>query len=109
MAVAVPARLSVMQLRERLRRVGALSERQQTRLAHGGCLLLALLLRAPHLSTPLDIDEGGIAYIAQRWPGGYGSLYGSYWPARAGDHSSGNDLVHSARPAPGRETGAVPR
>jgi Dolichyl-phosphate-mannose-protein mannosyltransferase len=42
-------------------------------------VLLALLLRAPYASAPLGLDEGGIAYIAERWPGGHGSLYGSYW------------------------------
>jgi hypothetical protein len=41
--------------------------------------VLAVLLRAPYLSTPLGRDEGGIAYIARSWPAGHGSLYGSYW------------------------------
>jgi len=50
--------------------------------ALGGCLLLALVLRAPYLSTPLGRDEGGLSYIAQHWPGGHGSLYGSYWVHR---------------------------
>lgn len=54
-------------------------ERQRSRYALGGCLLLALALRAPYLSTPLGIDEGGVAYIAQGWPSGDGSLYGAYW------------------------------
>jgi hypothetical protein len=45
----------------------------------GGCVVLALVLRAPYLWTPLGRDEGGIAYIARNWPGGHGSLYGSYW------------------------------
>ena len=38
-----------------------------------------MLLRAPYLPAPLGVDEGGVAYIAQHWPGGHGSLYGSYW------------------------------
>ena len=47
--------------------------------ALGGCLLLALALRAPYLSTSLGKDEGGVAFIARNWPSGHGSLYGSYW------------------------------
>jgi 4-amino-4-deoxy-L-arabinose transferase-like glycosyltransferase len=45
----------------------------------GGCLLLALVLRAPYFSTALGRDEGGVAFIARSWPSGHGSLYGSYW------------------------------
>jgi hypothetical protein len=60
----------------------ARSERLRTWWALGGCLLLALVLRVPYLSTPLGRDEGGLAYIAQHWPGGHGSLYGSYWVDR---------------------------
>jgi len=63
-------------------RLGARSERLRTWWALGGCLLLALLLRVPHLSTPLGRDEGGLSYIAQHWPGGDGSLYGAYWVDR---------------------------
>src|SRR4051812_45973223 len=77
MAVAGPP--PHVQVRAPSERPAALSERQRTWSALGGCLLLALLLRAPYLSAPLGRDEGGIAYIAQRWPGGHGSLYGSYW------------------------------
>src|SRR3954470_3510170 len=77
--VAVAALASRAHLAVRLRRVGALSDRRRTRWGLGGCLLLALLLRAPYASAPLGLDEGGIAYIAQRWTGGHGSLYGSYW------------------------------
>jgi hypothetical protein len=47
--------------------------------ALGGCLLLALALRAPYLSTSLGRDEGGVAFIARNWPSGHGSLYGAYW------------------------------
>ena len=93
MAVAAPARLSAMQLRERLGRVGALSERQRTRLPLGACLPLALLLRAPYLSTPLGIDEGEIAYSAQFC--GH-PIYLRNRPA-------------SPRPTPGREAGAITR
>jgi len=70
---------STVALRARLNPFGALPERQRTWWALGGCLLLALVLRAPYLSTPLGTDEGGIAYIARNWPGGHGSLYGAYW------------------------------
>jgi 4-amino-4-deoxy-L-arabinose transferase-like glycosyltransferase len=41
--------------------------------------VLAVILRAPYLWTPLGRDEGGVAYIARNWPAGHGSLYGSYW------------------------------
>lgn len=44
-----------------------------------GCVLLAVALRAPYFGVPLGVDEGGIAYIAQAWPGGHASLYGAYW------------------------------
>ena len=60
----------------------ARSERLRPWWALGGCLLLALVLRVPYLSTPLGRDEGGLAYIAQHWPGSHGSLYGSYWVDR---------------------------
>src|SRR3954454_19107162 len=71
----VPAAAQVSRLRAR-------SERARTWWALGGCLILALLLRVPYLSTPLGRDEGGLSYIAQHWPGGHGSLYGSYWVDR---------------------------
>ena len=63
-------------------RFGARSDRVRDWWALGGCLLLALVLRVPYLSTPLGRDEGGLSYIAQHWPGGHGSLYGSYWVDR---------------------------
>ena len=64
-------------------RFGAGSERLRTWWALGGCILLALLLRVPYLSTPLGRDEGGLAYMAQHWTGGSGaSLYGDYWVDR---------------------------
>ena len=47
-----------------------------------GCVLLALLLRVPYLSTPLGRDEGGLAYMAQHWSDTSGSLYGAYWVDR---------------------------
>lgn len=47
--------------------------------AVAGCLGLSLLLRAPYLGTPLGIDEGGLAYIAQNWSQDGNSLYGPYW------------------------------
>jgi hypothetical protein len=50
--------------------------------ALGGCVLLALLLRVPYLTTPLGRDEGGLAYMAQHWFDGHGSLYGAYWVDR---------------------------
>jgi 4-amino-4-deoxy-L-arabinose transferase-like glycosyltransferase len=53
--------------------------RRQTISAVAGCVLLALVLRAPYLSVPLGRDEGGLAFIAQQWGRGDGSLYGSYW------------------------------
>src|SRR3954447_12021555 len=56
------------------------SGRARTRWALGGCILVALLLRAPYISTPLGRDEGGLTYLAQHWSGG--SLYGDYWVDR---------------------------
>lgn len=40
---------------------------------------LSLLLRAPFLTVPLITDEGGYAYIAQRWLAGQGDLYRDLW------------------------------
>ena len=76
---AVVAPSSTVALGARLKRFGALPERQRTWWALGGCLVLALVLRAPYVLTPLGRDEGGIAYIAGNWSGGHGSLYGAYW------------------------------
>ena len=75
-ATAVPARAEVAS------RWRALPEGARTMWALGGCILLALVLRAPYLSTPLGRDEGGLTYIANNWPGGDGSLYGAYWVDR---------------------------
>ncbi len=58
---------------------GSPDERRRNRLALAGTLLLALLLRAPYLGTPLGLDEGGTAYIAHAWGSAHGSLYGAYW------------------------------
>ena len=63
-------------------RFGALSELLRNWWALGGCILLALVLRAPYLSMPLGRDEGGLAYMAQHWLDGHGSLYGPYWVDR---------------------------
>jgi hypothetical protein len=75
-AAPLPARAEVLSW------FRALPERTRTRWALGGCLLLALVVRAPYLSTPLGRDEAGLTYIAQNWPGGDGSLYGAYWVDR---------------------------
>jgi hypothetical protein len=47
--------------------------------AVAGCMALAVVLRAPYVSVPLGVDEGGIAAIARQWPGAHGSLYGASW------------------------------
>jgi hypothetical protein len=73
---------AVLPRAEILSRLGARSERARTWWALGGCLVLALLLRVPYLSTPLGRDEGGLSYIAQHWADGHGSLYGDYWVDR---------------------------
>ena len=78
MAVALLP-VSAVALDARRGRLAALPERRRTLWALGGCVLLALVLRAPYLTVPLGLDEGGVAYIAGHWPGGHGSLYGSYW------------------------------
>ena len=43
---------------------------------------LSLLLRVPFLRLPLISDEGGYAYVAQRWLDGRGELYGDLWVSR---------------------------
>src|SRR4051812_13612695 len=47
--------------------------------AVGACVALALVLRAPFLGTPLGIDEGGLAYVAEHWRPHGTSLYGDLW------------------------------
>ena len=65
---------------DRLRRFSARFERQGAWWTLGGCLVVALLMRAPYFSVPLGRDEGGLAFIARQWEGG--SLYGDYWVDR---------------------------
>jgi len=76
-AVVAPPSPGATQVR--LKRFGTLTDRRETLWALGSCLLLALLMRAPYLSTPLGRDEGGIAYVASHWSSAPGSLYGAYW------------------------------
>jgi hypothetical protein len=73
MAVAAPARPSTLAPSE------PAQERTSWAWGLAGCLLLALALRVPYFGTSLGRDEGGVAFIAQNWPSGHGSLYGSYW------------------------------
>src|SRR5690242_17367556 len=43
-----------------------------------GCGLLALLLRLPFLTAGIGPDEGGYAYVAERWTHG-AKLYSQVW------------------------------
>ncbi|HEY7036781.1 MAG TPA: hypothetical protein VH482_35970, partial [Thermomicrobiales bacterium] len=43
---------------------------------------LSLLLRLPFLRLPMISDEGGYAYVAQRWLDGRGHLYDDLWVSR---------------------------
>jgi membrane protein DedA with SNARE-associated domain len=43
------------------------------------CVLLAVVLRAPFLGTPLGVDEGGLAFVAEHWRSHGASLYGDQW------------------------------
>jgi hypothetical protein len=43
---------------------------------------VGLVLRWPFFGVPLNADEGGYAYVAQRWLGGRGELYGDLWISR---------------------------
>lgn len=47
-----------------------------------GAALLSLLLRLPFLHLPMIADEGGYAYVAQRWLDGRGELYHDIWVSR---------------------------
>lgn len=63
------------------RRAGPLGGRA----AWGGLLFalgLSLLVRWPLLGLPLISDEGGYAYVAQRWLDGSGRLYHDLWVSR---------------------------
>jgi 4-amino-4-deoxy-L-arabinose transferase-like glycosyltransferase len=43
---------------------------------------LSLLLRAPFFGLPMISDEGGYAYVADRWLDGEGNLYHDVWVSR---------------------------
>ena len=43
------------------------------------CAVLAVALRAPFLGTPLGVDEGGLAFVAEHWARHGSSLYGAQW------------------------------
>jgi 4-amino-4-deoxy-L-arabinose transferase-like glycosyltransferase len=43
---------------------------------------VGFLLRWPFLSLPMISDEGGYAYVAQRWLDGRGTLYEDIWVSR---------------------------
>jgi 4-amino-4-deoxy-L-arabinose transferase-like glycosyltransferase len=43
----------------------------------------SLLLRLPFLNVPMNADEGGYAYVAQRWFDGRGQLYQDIWLSRS--------------------------
>src|SRR5215218_4908274 len=45
-------------------------------------VVLSLLLRLPFLRLPMVSDEGGYAYVAQRWLDGRGHLYDDLWVSR---------------------------
>jgi 4-amino-4-deoxy-L-arabinose transferase-like glycosyltransferase len=42
-------------------------------------VVLAVVLRAPFFGTPLGVDEGGLAYVAQHWVRHGTSVYGDQW------------------------------
>lgn len=48
----------------------------------GLAVLLSFLLRLPFLQVGLISDEGGYAYVAQRWLDGRGTLYDDIWVSR---------------------------
>ncbi|MEA2527792.1 MAG: hypothetical protein QOF73_5019 [Thermomicrobiales bacterium] len=61
-------------------------ERVRARGAAVGWLVLvvavSLVLRWPFFGVPLNADEGGYAYVAQRWLDGRGHLYDDLWVSR---------------------------
>jgi 4-amino-4-deoxy-L-arabinose transferase-like glycosyltransferase len=48
----------------------------------GLAVVLSLLLRLPFLNVGMISDEGGYAYVAQRWLDGRGTLYDDIWVSR---------------------------
>lgn len=48
----------------------------------GLAVLASLLVRLPFLRLPMISDEGGYAYVAQRWFDGRGQLYHDIWVSR---------------------------
>jgi len=44
--------------------------------------VVAFLLRIPFFALPMIADEGGYAYVAQRWLDGRGTLYHDIWVSR---------------------------
>jgi hypothetical protein len=47
--------------------------------AVGVAALLAVALRAPFFGTPLGLDEGGLAFVAEHWMRHGTSVYGDQW------------------------------
>lgn len=43
---------------------------------------VSLVLRWPFFGVPLNADEGGYAYVTQRWLDGRGEIYGDLWISR---------------------------
>lgn len=44
--------------------------------------IISFALRAPFIGLPMIADEGGYAYVAQRWLSGRGALYDNIWVSR---------------------------
>ena len=61
-------------------------------------VVLSLLLRVPFFGLPMISDEGGYAYVAERWLDGRGSLYHDLWVSRP----QGIFVVYGADPAGAR-------
>jgi 4-amino-4-deoxy-L-arabinose transferase-like glycosyltransferase len=45
-------------------------------------VVISLVLRWPFFGVPLNADEGGYAYVAERWLDGRGELYDDLWISR---------------------------
>ena len=63
-------------------RAARLDNRLSTALWLVGLSIFSFFLHLPFLNLPMISDEGGYAYVAQRWLDGRGTLYDDLWVSR---------------------------
>lgn len=76
--------MSIHQTRRRDASIGRVraGERRTSALWFSAAVAVSLLLHARFLTLPMISDEGGYAYVTQRWLDGRGRLYHDIWVSR---------------------------